>query len=263
MSRSHHRDASPRQQLHRNPHRSYLITLVALFTVIWIVLALKPIDREAWLLENLLVFVGLSVTWFLHQKMPFSRLSLTAIFIFLCFHSIGAHYTYSLVPYDDWSRRLFSFSINETFGWERNHYDRIVHFLYGFFLAYPIRELFFRVADAQGFWSYFFPLDLTMSTSMIFELFEWWTVVAIAGDLGQTYVGSQGDPWDAHKDMLLASCGAFLTMSLTLLVNWRTQSDFSREWTQSLRLKHWRPLGEDELLRRLHRNHARNESKDL
>jgi putative membrane protein len=120
-------------------------------------------------------------------------------------------------------------------------------------LAYPMREAFFRVADAHGFWSYFLPLDLTMSTSMLFELFEWWVAVIFGGDLGQAYLGTQGDIWDAHKDMLLASCGALISMLVTLMVNWKTQTDFAREWSQSLRVKRWRPLGEDELVRRQHR----------
>lgn len=141
-------------------------------------------------------------------------------------------------------------------GWERNHYDRFIHFLFGLLLAYPMREIFFRVADAHGFWSYFLPLDLTMSTSMLFELFEWWVVLVFGGDLGQDYIGTQGDPWDAHKDMLLASCGAFISMLITLAVNWKTQTDFAREWSQSLHVKRWRPLGEDELARRRHRKEA-------
>jgi len=201
--------------------------------------------------------LGIGLTWFLHMRMPFSRVSLTLIFVYVCFHSIGAHFTYAQVPYDAWCERFFGFSLNESLGWERNHYDRLVHFLYGFLLAYPIRELFFRVADTHGFWGYFFPFDLTMSTSMLFELFEWWAAELFASDLGQAYLGSQGDVWDAHKDMLLASCGAFLAMLITLIINWRTQTDFSREWAQSLTVKRWRPLGEDELIRRLHRAHRR------
>ncbi len=230
-----------------------MLMLAGVFSVIWFLLALNPVDRHAWMLENVLVVFGIIVLYFLRSKMPFSRLSLSLIFAFLCLHSIGAHYTYSLVPYDEWCREGLGFSLDTEMGWERNHYDRFVHFLFGLLMAYPMREIFFRVADAHGFWSYFLPLDLTMSTSMLFELFEWWVVLVFGGDLGQDYVGTQGDEWDAHKDMLLASCGALISMLMTLAVNWKTQTDFAREWSQSLRVKRWRPLGEDELARRRHR----------
>src|SRR6266481_1621475 len=86
------------------------------------------------------------------------------IFVFLSLHLIGAHYTYSLVPYDDWFRAVTGSSPNQLLGWERNNYDRVVHFSYGLLLAYPVREVFLRVARLRGFWGYFFPLDITMST---------------------------------------------------------------------------------------------------
>ena len=213
-------------------------------------MAIRPLDRATWMLENSLVVFAAFVLPAFQRWMPFSRLSLTLIFVFLCFHTVGGHYTYSLVPYDDWCRSWLGFSLNESLGFQRNHYDRLVHFLYGLLLAYPIRELFFRIADAHGFWSYFLPLDLTMSTSMLFELIEWWAAVVFGGDVGQAYLGTQGDEWDAHKDMLLASAGALITMLATLVVNLKTQNDFAREWSQSLRVKHWMPLGEDELARR-------------
>ena len=106
-------------------------------------------------------------------------------------------------------------STNEVMGWERNHFDRLVHFSYGLLLAYPVREMFLRVVNVRGFWGYFLPLDLTMSTSMMFELFEWGAAEAFGGDLGMAFLGTQGDMWDAHKDMALASLVALIAMSVT------------------------------------------------
>jgi putative membrane protein len=105
------------------------------------------------------------------------------------------------------------------------------------------------VANVRGFWGYFLPLDLTMSTSMIYELLEWAAAAVFGGNLGQTYLGTQGDEWDAHKDMALASLGALLAMSITAAINWRLQRDFAREWGESLRVKRKAPLGEDEIAR--------------
>src|SRR3546814_18878427 len=85
------------------------------------------------------------------------------------------------------------------FGWERNNFDRIVHFSYGFLLAYPLREIFLRVADARGFWGYFLPLDVALSTSALYELVEWMAAEVFGGDLGVASLGTQGDVWDAQR----------------------------------------------------------------
>ena len=123
--------------------------------------------------------------------------------------------------------------------------------VYGLLLAYPIREVFIRIANVKGFWSYFLPLDLTMSTSMIYELVEWGAAEAFGGELGQAYLGTQGDVWDAHKDMALASLGALIAMLVVAAINLRLQRDFAQEWNESLRVRHADPLGEDEIARML------------
>jgi putative membrane protein len=180
-----------------------------------------------------------------------SRVSYTLIFLFLCLHAVGAHYTYSLVPYDAWVESLTGRTLSSLTGWERNHFDRLVHFSYGLLLAYPAREVFLRVANVHGFWGYYLPLDVAMATSVFYELIEWGAAVALGGDLGVAYLGTQGDPWDAQKDMALASVGATTTMLIIAAINWHTQRDFAREWAESLRIKRSDPLGEDELASRL------------
>jgi putative membrane protein len=185
------------------------------------------------------------------QRFPLSRISYTLIFLFLCLHEVGAHCTYAEVPYDRWFESLFGRSLNSVMGWERNHFDRFVHFGYGLFLAYPIREVFLRITQARGFWGYFLPLDVTMSTSMLFELIEWVVVEIFGGDLGVAYLGTQGDIWDAHKDMGLASLGALFALLVTLIINLSLQKDFAQEWADSFRIKAREPLGEDEIKRML------------
>jgi len=232
-------------------HRTYLLFLSFLFCVEFIFLAIDPYDRKDWALENVLVVVFLLALFASARKFPFSRISYTLIFIFLAIHEIGSHYTYSEVPYDVWFEAAFGTTFNELVGWERNNFDRIVHFLYGLLLAYPIREIYFRVAQADGFWGYFLPLDFAMSTSMLYELIEWGAAEFFGGELGVAYLGTQGDIWDAHKDMLLASIGALIAMLVTMGLNMRLQKDFAREWSHSLTIKHPEPLGEDEIARML------------
>jgi putative membrane protein len=234
-------------------HRKYLLVLAVLFAVIWAALAISPLYREDWMLENLLVVVfvaGMAATW---RWFPFSRVSYTLIFLFLCLHAVGAHYTYAQVPYNEWTQALFGRSLNEAMGWERNHFDRLVHFCYGLLLAYPIREVFLRVANVRGFWGYFLPLDVAMSTSMAYELIEWGAALLLGGDLGMAYLGTQGDIWDAHKDMALASLGAMIAMGVVVMVNLSLQRDFAREWAESLKVKQTEPLGESAIARMFRR----------
>src|SRR3954462_2799304 len=192
------------------PHRRYLQILAGLFAVWWIALAIHPRDRGTWFLENALAVAGVVLLAVFHRRLLFSRISYTLIFIFLCLHTVGAHYTYGDVPYDAWFRKVTCQTLNSLLGWRRNNFDRVVHFCYGFLLAYPIREIFLRVVNVRGFWGYFLPLDLTMSTSMVYELIEWAVAAIFGGDMGQAYLGTQGDEWDAQKDMALASLGALI-----------------------------------------------------
>jgi putative membrane protein len=230
-------------------HRRYLLILGILFGILWGLMAIHPWHRQDWLLENALVLGAVVVLAVFHRRLLFSRVSYTLIFLFMCLHQVGAHYTYAEVPYDVWCQHLTGRTFNSLVGWERNNFDRVVHFAYGLLLAYPVREIFLRVVNVRGFWGYFLPLDLTMSTSMLYELIEWGAAGLFGGELGQAYLGTQGDVWDAHKDMALASLGAAIAMGITAMLNWRFQRDFAAEWTESLRVKHQAPLGEDELIR--------------
>lgn len=215
--------------------RRYLYTLGLLFAVIWTALAISPHDRADWALENALVLAFGAALLLTRRWFVFSRVSYTLIFLYLCLHAVGAHYTYSLVPYDDWWRALTGGSFNALVGWERNNFDRVVHFSYGLLLAYPIREIFLRVVEVRGFWAYFLPMDVTLSTSALYELLEWGAAATVGSELGAAYLGTQGDIWDAQKDMALAAAGAVLAMALTALVNRRARRDLARDWADSLK----------------------------
>jgi len=202
-------------------------------------------------LENLLAMIFIIILGLTYKTFPLSRISYSLIFVFMCLHEIGAHYTYAAVPYDQFFLTGFGFSLNEFMGWERNHFDRLVHLLFGVLMAYPIREIYCRIAGSKGFWAYFFPLELTMAASMMFELFEWGAAEFFGGELGIAYLGTQGDIWDAHKDMALAGLGALIAMLITLVINSYLQKDFAKEWSRSLKIKHKQPMGEEELARML------------
>jgi putative membrane protein len=187
--------------------------LLAAFVCIWAGLAIAPHYRADWLLENIIVFVALPLFIRSARRWRFSDRAYACLFAFLVLHSIGAHYTYSEVPYDAWARALTGRSINDALGWDRNHYDRLVHFSYGLLLLPASIELFDRVAPPRGFWRTLLPVLFIMSHSVIYELIEWGAALLFGGDLGQAYLGTQGDVWDAQKDTALATLGAVVSMA--------------------------------------------------
>ncbi|MFG3502230.1 DUF2238 domain-containing protein [Pseudomonas sp. NPDC047963] len=196
-------------------HRRYLLTLVGMFLLIWGALAINPFNRHDWLLENLLV-VGLAAALLLGHKhyLP-SRSAATLIFLYLCIHQLGAHYTYANVPYNDWWQALTGEALNEQLGWERNQFDRLAHFSYGLLLAYPMREVLIRLGIRPGIWSLILPIDIVLSTSAIYELIEWAGAEVLDGGLGRTFLATQNDRWDPQKDMALAAGGALIAMIVT------------------------------------------------
>lgn len=187
-----------------------LQVLVGWYAVVWIVTALAPLDRHDWFLENLLVVAALTVLIGTYRVFPLSDLSYLLITLFLTLHAVGAHYTYSEVPFGFWLR--------DTLGFARNPFDRIVHFSFGLLMAYPIREVFLRVANARGFWAYYLPLDVTLAFSAVYEIMEMVIATMVAPGTGDAWLGTQGDIWDAQKDMGLAALGALLCMCLTALI---------------------------------------------
>lgn len=231
------------------PRGRYAVILAGLLALVILRSAIGAHDYPTWLLENAPVAIGVLFLGLTYRAMPLSRISYTLIFLFYCLHETGAHWTYSKVPYDDWWQSLTGVTLSSQLGFERNHFDRLVHFCYGLLIAYPIREIFLRVADVRGFWGYFLPLDFTMSTSAFYELLEWATAAVVGSTASNDYLGSQGDVWDAQKDMALASLGALLAMTFIALITWRYKRDFAREFAESLRVKRVAPLGEDEIAR--------------
>jgi putative membrane protein len=174
-------------------HRDrYALCCLAALAAWWGFLAIEPRYRDTWLHENLLVFAGVPLAAWLHLRLRFDRLALTLITLFLALHLIGAHFSYSEVPLP-WKAR--------------NHYDRVVHFSYGLLLAYPMRELF-RCERRPRIHA----LLLVMASSMAYELIEWGFVMIAAPEQGMTFLGTQGDEWDAQKDMALATLGAVIAL---------------------------------------------------
>ncbi len=192
--------------------RRLLHVLCALYAAVWIVAAIRPVSREDWLLENILVFISLPFLTLTYRRRPLSDVSYVLLFVFFLLHAAGAHYTYSEVPFGYWLRDML--------GLTRNHFDRIVHFSWGLLITYPLRDLT-RFARLRPFWSVFLPAAVIIAWSGMYELIEATVAWLVSPELGQAYLGTQGDMWDGQWDMGLALLGAVLTSIITLLAEAR------------------------------------------
>jgi putative membrane protein len=189
--------------------RTYYKILLAVFAVVWTWAAIAPLDRGAWVLENLLVVVFVPLFLVAARYFRLSDLSYGLVTLFAVLHVVGSHYTYAEVP--------FGFTLQRWLGADRNMYDRLVHFTFGLLLALPIREILIVLADFRGFWSYYLPLDLTLSLSAVYEILEWVAVQVAEPGAGLAFLGTQGDEWDTQKDMALAASGALIAMVIAAL----------------------------------------------
>ena len=189
--------------------RPYYWVLIGLFLAVWIWAAIAPHDRGAWFLENLLVVGFVPVCLIAGRFFRLSDVSYGLLTLFMVLHVVGSHYTYAEVP--------FGFTLQKWLGADRNMYDRLVHFSFGLLFAVPVRECFIVLADMKGFWSYYLPLDLTLSFSAVYEILEWAAVQVANPGAGLAFLGTQGDEWDTQKDMALAGSGALIAMVLASL----------------------------------------------
>lgn len=199
-------DGLQEEPLHIRENRP-LQAMVVWLAIFWIAMAIAPVYRFDWFLENLLVGVYALLLVRTYHRFRFSNLSYFLFTIFMTLHLVGAHYTYSETPFGFWLQELFDL--------ERNHYDRIVHFSYGLLIAYPFREVLVRVIKVASAWSYFIATNIVLSFSAFFELVEAVIAVIVSPEAGAAYLGTQGDVWDAHHDMFLAFSGAVIAMVIT------------------------------------------------
>ncbi len=187
----------------------FLQVVVGLYAAVFAWSAAAPLYPRDWLLENLLVVPFLAVLALTHRRFVFSNLSSLLIALFLALHAVGAHYTYSETPLGFW--------LAEQLGWARNHYDRIVHFGFGALLGYPLHELARRVLHLRGGWAWCVPFFAVLALSSGYEIVESWAARIVSPELGTAFLGTQGDEWDAQKDMSLAMGGALLALFSAVL----------------------------------------------
>lgn len=185
-------------------HRDRVPALcLGVFLVVWSGLAIAPRFREDWLLENLPTFVAVPLAVWGSRRFRFSDRAYVQGTLFLILHTIGSHYTYSEVPLGAWLRDALALG--------RNHYDRFVHFAFGLLMLRPVRELGFgrgRPRRPGEVGTLYFSVAGVALWSVLYEIAEWMTARVVDPAAGTAFLGTQGDPWDAEKDMACALVGA-------------------------------------------------------
>jgi putative membrane protein len=176
------------------------------FFIFWIGTFINTPDRANWFTENTLTVLCLVMLIVTYRKFHFSDLSYTIFFVYLLLHIYGAEYTYAENPFGYW--------LKDQLHWERNQYDRIVHFSFGFLLFYPMRDYFKNHFEWPEWVCWTLPIEITLSFSAAYELIEWLVAEVFFPSEGVAYLGTQGDVWDAQKDMGIAFTGAVLSMIL-------------------------------------------------
>ncbi|MCG9682240.1 DUF2238 domain-containing protein [Vibrio sp. Isolate23] len=193
-----------------NPNKaslSILHWLTAVYALVFLFSAISPSSYPVWIAEIIPALGILAVIWWVSRRFQFSNTAYCLMFIWLTLHTIGAKYTFAEVPFD-W--------FNNLIGSERNHFDRVAHFSIGLY-AYPIAEYLIKKQLMSIKLAMAFALFAIMSLAAGYEIIEWWYAALVGGDEGIAFLGSQGDIWDAQKDMLMDTLGALL--SLTLLAS--------------------------------------------
>jgi putative membrane protein len=166
-----------------------------------------PAGRLNWLLEVGPGLAGIGVMVAVRRRFPFSDWVHWCVFLHMLVLIYGGYYTYAETPLGNWAR--------DFFGWSRNHYDRAGHVALGVFPVFITREVLLRVTPLRpGGWFHFILLSIILAIAAFWEILEWWVAVLTAPEVGQAFLGSQGDVWDAQWDMLLALVGAAAVLPL-------------------------------------------------
>ena len=202
------------KQLHASHYVSLGILLLAV-----IFASIRPLEWQAYLLHQVGTVLMVAMLLWAQWRLGLTVVSFVLYIGFLLIHVLAAHYLYSYVPYDAWLQSCCGFSLNELMDWQRNMYDRLVHFASGL-LLFPFFYRLFQVAlpQVKPRVLVLLVIQFVMATALIYEWIEWAIAITLSPKAAELYNGQQGDVWDAHKDMLLATLGAAM-MAVWML--WR------------------------------------------
>ncbi|KRU21886.1 DUF2238 domain-containing protein [Psychrobacter piscatorii] len=200
----------------RQDNKSVLASTIAVF-IVMVLASIEPLEWSSYLLHQLGTLLFLALMLGACRYRYVSSRSYVLASLFLLIHIIGARYLYSYVPYNDWTQQLFGIRLDELFGWQRNMYDRLVHFSYGVLLFNAMADVSKTIFNVQSVKLLIaLALMINMSSSLLYELLEWSIAMTLSPEAAEAYNGQQGDIWDAHKDMALALLGGLIAAGIML-----------------------------------------------
>ncbi|NNH35652.1 DUF2238 domain-containing protein [Acinetobacter sp. NIPH 2377] len=190
---------------------------LGVLTLAIVIASIQPLELFSYVLHQVGTAFMLIVLLICFKKIGLTYFSFALYLLFLLIHIIGAHYLYSYVPYNEWIKQLFNFDLNQAMGWTRNMYDRLVHIAFGL-LLYPFFYRLFQVwlPTLKPSVLFLLVIQFVITTSFLYEWIEWWIAIGLSPEEAENYNGQQGDIWDAHKDILLATIGAIITGMICL-----------------------------------------------
>lgn len=185
------------------------LVLLALYLAEFAVLAVHPVSRPTWVSENVTVLcIVVPLVWLYLKGVRFSNTAYLLMSVLIFMHTIGGHYTFAQVPFG-W--------VTDLIGAQRNHFDRVAHFAVGFYAFAILEYLETRRLSNSRVLSALFALAAILAVAALFEMVEWRYAVAADPVAGAEFLGSQGDIWDAQKDMLADGLGAVLATAIYFL----------------------------------------------
>ena len=196
-------------------HSKAVVVSTGMIVIVMVLASINPLEWSSYLLHQLgtLLFLAVMLSAYYYRYIS-ARVYVFAS-LFLVIHIVGARYLYSYVPYDEWTQQLFGRRLGEVFGWQRNMYDRLVHFSYGLLLFNAMVEFsksIFKIQSVKLLIA--IALMINMSSSLLYELLEWAIAATLSPEAAEAYNGQQGDVWDAHKDMALALLGGLIAAGM-------------------------------------------------
>ena len=197
-------------------------TLVVLFFIVWLVLAINPVDPGIWALENILVVTVFPVALWLDKRYRFNNLTYLSLTVFVILHLFGAHMTYETMAYFAW--------FSEWLGWQRNYYDHMIHLLFGLLVTMPFFEIFYHQGVSKNL-SYLIAFLFISSIGAWYEVLEWLSMVVFCQETEEvcSLAITQGDIWDAQKDMAYAVIGSVIAIILHSLFARKTRNNRADE----------------------------------
>lgn len=176
--------------------------LLAAYLLFWVLMAVDPLYRFDWFLENIVIFLSLPLVIVSYFRFRLSDRSYILMFLFAFLHTAAAHYTYGDTPWGD--------ALSALMGWERNHFDRAVHFLFGLLMTPVAFEILAPYLPSKKFFQCLFVFGIIFSIGSLYEIAEFAVGVLVSPEQGLGFLGFQGDIWDTQKDMVLQTLGALM-----------------------------------------------------